>query len=105
MPLGFYILTCHCGGLFCCHSWKFIVAFLRARYRQASSESREHIEGVWPVAVANFTLIIGALFDFVTWRLWWWFAPALSILAFWVGLVVYTRGGVIAVTPFIYTLF
>jgi len=50
-------------------------------------------------------LIIGALFDFFTGRLWWWFAPALSVLVFLVGLVIYTREAVIAVTPFIYTLF
>jgi len=50
-------------------------------------------------------LIIGALFDFFTGRLWWWFAPALSVLVFLVGLVIYTREAVIAFNPFIYTLF
>jgi Family of unknown function (DUF5989) len=69
------------------------------------SERREPAEGKWPVPVANFTLIIGALFNFFTERLWWWLAPALSILAFLVGLVIHTQRSVIAVTPFIYTLF
>jgi Family of unknown function (DUF5989) len=45
------------------------------------------------------------LFDFFTERLWWWLAPALTILAFWVVLVIHTRRAVIAVTPFMYTLF
>ena len=61
--------------------------------------------GQWLVTVANFTLIIGALFDFFTERLWWWLAPALFILAVFVGLVIHTHSAVIAVTPFIYTLF
>ena len=106
MPLSFYILTCTIAvGYFVVIAGNSLLLSCRARYREASSESREHIEGVWPVVVANFTLIIGALFDFFTGRLWWWFVPAFSILAFWVGLVVYTRGAVIAATPFIYTLF
>jgi hypothetical protein len=69
------------------------------------SERREPTEDKWPVPAANVTLTIGAMFDFFTGRLWWWFAPALSILAVFVGLVMYTREAVIAVTPFIYTLF
>jgi alginate O-acetyltransferase complex protein AlgI len=106
MPLSFYVLTCTIAvAYFVVTAGHSLLLSCRARYREAIGERREPIEGVWPVAVANFTLIIGALFYFVTGRLWWWFAPALSILAFWVGLAVYTRGSVIAVTPFIYTLF
>jgi alginate O-acetyltransferase complex protein AlgI len=106
MPLSFYVLTSAIAvGYFVVTAGHSLLLSCRARYREAISERREPIEGVWSVAVANLTLIIGALFDFVTGKLWWWFAPALSVLAFWVGLVVYTRGGVIAVTPFIYTLF
>jgi len=77
----------------------------RARYSEAMSEHRAPAEGKWPVPIANFTLIIGALFDFFTERLWWWLAPALSIVALLVGLVIHTRRAVIAVTPFMYTLF
>jgi alginate O-acetyltransferase complex protein AlgI len=106
MPLSFYVLTCTIAvGYFVVIAGHPLLLSWRARYREAISESREPREGVWPVAVANFTSIIGALFDFVTGRLWWWFVPALCVLAFWVGLVVYTRGIVVAATPFIYTLF
>jgi Family of unknown function (DUF5989) len=106
MPLSFYVLTSTIAvGYFVVTAGHSLLLSSRARSRERISEPREPIEGLWPVAEANFTLLIGALFDFVTSRLWWWFAPALSILAFWVGLVVYTRGDVIAVAPFIYTLF
>jgi alginate O-acetyltransferase complex protein AlgI len=106
MPLSFYVLTCTIAvGYFVVIAGHPLLLSWRARYREAISESREPIEGVWPVAVANFTLVLGALFDFVTGRLWWWFVPALCVLAFWVGLVAYTRGVVVAATPFIYTLF
>jgi alginate O-acetyltransferase complex protein AlgI len=106
MPRSFYILTSTVAvGYFVVIAGHSLLLPWRARYREAISERREPTEGKWPVPVANFTLIIGALSDFFTERLWWWFAPALSILTFWVGLVIYTRDAVIAVTPFIYTLF
>ena len=106
MPRSFYVLTSTITvGYFVVTAGHSLLLSWRARYREAISERREPVHGVWPVAVANFALVIGALFDFVTGRLWWWFAPALSVLAFWVGLVFYTRGAVVAVTPFIYTLF
>jgi alginate O-acetyltransferase complex protein AlgI len=106
LPRNFYMLTSTIvigyfvviAGHALLHSW-------RARYREAMSQRREAVEGKWPVTVANLTLIIGALFDFFTERLWWWLAPALSVLAFLVVLVVHTRRAVIAVTPAIYALF
>jgi hypothetical protein len=106
MPRSFYVLTFTMAvGYFVVTAGHSLLPSWGARYREAISERREPAEGKWPVPVANFTLIIGALFDFFTGRLWWWFAPALSILAFWVGLVIHTRRAVIAVTPFMYTLF
>jgi alginate O-acetyltransferase complex protein AlgI len=106
MPRTFYMLTFTIAvGYFVVTAGHSLLLSWRARYREAMSEHSEPSEGTWPVAVADFTLIIGTLFDFLTARLWWWLAPALSILAFLVGLVVYTRRSVIAVTPFMYTLF
>ena len=107
MPRSFYILTSTIAvGYFVVTAGHSLLLSWRARYREAMSERRELAEGKWPVTVANnFTLIIGALFDFFTGRLWWWLAPALSILVFWVGLVIHTKRTAIAVTPFIYTLF
>jgi alginate O-acetyltransferase complex protein AlgI len=106
MPRSFYMLTSTIAvGYFVVTAGYSLLLSWRARYSEAISERRELAEGKWPVTVANFTLIIGALFDFFTERLWWWLTPALTILAFWVVLVTHTRRAVIAVTPFMYTLF
>ena len=61
--------------------------------------------GAVPVPLATVPLIVGATFDFFAGNLWWWFAPALSVLSILVGLAIYTQDAAIAVTPFIYTLF
>jgi hypothetical protein len=106
MSRSFYILTSTIAvGYFVGIAGHSLLLSWRARYRKAMSERSEPTEGKWPVSIANVTLTIGAVIDFFTGRLWWWFAPALSILAVLVGLVIYTREAVIAVTPFIYTLF
>jgi hypothetical protein len=106
MPRSFYLLTSTVAvGYFVITAGHSLLISWRARYREAMSERREPTGDKWPVPAANVTLTIGAMFDFFTGRLWWWFAPALSILAVFVGLVIYTREAVIAVTPFIYTLF
>jgi hypothetical protein len=106
MPRSFYMLTSTIAvGYFVVTAGQSLLLSWRARYSEAISERRELAEGKWPITVANSTLVIGALFDFFTKRLWWWLTPALTILAFWVVLVTYTRRAVIAVTPFMYTLF
>ena len=106
MPRNFYILTSTIAvGYFVVTAGHSLLLAWRARYNKAISERRVLAEGNRPVTEANFPLIIGALFNFFTERLWWWLAPAFSILAFWVVLVIHTQRAVIAVTPFIYTLF
>ena len=106
MPLSFYVLTCTiAAGYFVVIAGHSLLVSWRARYNQAISERRELGDGKWLVTVDDFRLLVGAVVDIFTAKVWWSLAPALCILAFWVGLVVYTRGTVIAVTPFIYTLF
>ena len=106
MTRSFYLLiSASVVGYFVVIGGHSLLLSWRMRYREAISKRRVSTEGKWSVPAANFTLVVGALFDFFTGRLWWWFAPALSVLAFFVGLVIYTREAVIAVTPFIYTLF
>ena len=106
MPRTFYMLMSTMAiGYFVVTAGHALLLSWRARYREAMREGRESAEGKWPVTVTNFPLMIGALFDFFTGRLWWWLAPALSIVALLVGLVMYTRNAVIAVTPFMYALF
>lgn len=105
MPHSFYMLTVIVAvGYFSVMAGHPLMFSLRARYREATSEHREP-SGGGLVPAASFSLRIGGVFDFCSRRLWWWLAPALSILAMLIGLVVYTREAVIAVTPFIYTLF
>ena len=85
MPRNFYMLTSTIAvGYFVVTAGHSLLLSWRARYREAMSERREPAEGKWPVTVSNFTLIIGALFDFF-WRLRWW-RDAFH-LAFLVGLV------------------
>ncbi len=106
MPRSIYVLTLAMAvGYFAVTAGHSLLLSWRARYREAMSERKEPIGGKWPVPVSNFALMMGGLFEFFSGRLWWWFAPALSVLALLVGLVMYTRDAVIAVTPFIYTLF
>jgi len=81
MPRSFYMLTSTIAvGYFVVTAGHSLLLSWRARYSEAINERRELAEGKWPVTVANFTLIIGALFDFFTKRLWWWLTPALTTL-------------------------
>jgi hypothetical protein len=106
MPRHFYMLTSTIAvGYFVVTAGYALLLSWRARYRTAMSEHRELAEGQRPVSVAACPFMIGALCDFFTERLWWWLAPVLTILAFWVGLVLYTQRAMIAVTPFMYTVF
>jgi alginate O-acetyltransferase complex protein AlgI len=98
MPRHFYTLTSTIAvGYFVVTAGYALLLSWRARYHEAMNKRRE--------PAAHFTLILGAVVDFLTERLWWWLAPALSMLAFLVVLVMHTRRAVIAVTPAIYTLF
>ena len=106
MPRNFYILTLAMPiGYFVFTAGHSLLRSCRALYRNAMSERSEPAEGLWAVNLTSLTLIIGALVDFFAARLWWWFAPALSILAVFIGVAIYTQKAVITVTPFIYTLF
>jgi hypothetical protein len=107
LPPNFYILTSTIVvGYFVATAGSSLLLSWRARYREAISEHRELAAGRWPARLAdNSKLIIGALSNYFAEKLWWWLAPALSVLAFWIVLVIQTRRTAIAVTPFIYTLF
>jgi len=48
---------------------------------------------------------MGAFSHFLSATLWWWLAPVVSILVLFAGLAIYKQSAVIAITPFIYTLF
>jgi alginate O-acetyltransferase complex protein AlgI len=101
MPRNFYILTfAVAAGYFVFTTGYSLLLSWRVQFRNAVSQRTEPAEGLWPVK-----LIIGALFDFFAARLWWWLAPAFSILAVFAALAIDQQRAVITVTPFIYTLF
>jgi membrane glycosyltransferase len=95
MAVGYFVVT---AGYALLRSWS-------ARSREALSAQREPVAGQGPVAVADVPVVIGTLVNCFTERLWWWLAPVLTMVAFWVVFVMYTRRAGIAVTPFMYTLF
>jgi alginate O-acetyltransferase complex protein AlgI len=104
MPRSFYILTASiAAGYFALGAGRSLLLSWRRRYRQAMSEGAFATGG--PSPVRNFPLIVGAVLDFFGARLWWWFAPAVSILMVFAGVALYRQSAVIPVTPFIYTLF
>lgn len=106
MPRSFYLFTSIVVvGYFVVIAGSALLNSWRARYREAMSERSTLTAGALPVPLATVPLIIGAMFDFFAGRLWWWFAPVLSIVSILVGVSIYTKDAAIAVTPFIYTLF
>jgi alginate O-acetyltransferase complex protein AlgI len=107
MPQSFYFLTCAMAvGYFILIAGHSLLLSWVARYRAALTEPFEPEGAKRPVTSApSPKLIAGALLHFFIARLWWWLAPALCVLAFWVGLVIDTKRTAIAVTPFIYTVF
>jgi alginate O-acetyltransferase complex protein AlgI len=105
MPTSFYIVTAAIVvGYFVAVAGHSLLLRWRAAYKETMRARIELTENEWSPA-NNFTLMIGAAFDFLTDRLWWWLAPGISILAFGVGFVIHTRGAAVSVSPFIYTLF
>jgi len=106
MPHKFYLMTSGFAvGYFVVIAGQSLLLSWRERFRDAIREPGK-TEGVPALTtVDNFTLAAGGLLDFLSARLWWWLAPAVSILVFWVGLVFHTKSTVITVSPFIYALF
>jgi alginate O-acetyltransferase complex protein AlgI len=106
MPRDFYILTSAIVVGYFAFEWgRSSFLSWRLRQRQAMTEVAWRAESLSPVSLKSLAVIMGALVDFFGARLWWWFAPAVSILVVFTGLALYKQRAVIAVTPFIYTLF
>jgi alginate O-acetyltransferase complex protein AlgI len=105
MPRTFYLLIPAAAlAYFIVTAGQLLLRSWRARYRAALSEPTPSGD-LSPAGVRTFTVMMGALAEFFAATLWWWLAPTLSIVALFIGLVIYGQNTVIAVTPFIYTLF
>jgi|CXWL01.1.fsa_nt_gi alginate O-acetyltransferase complex protein AlgI len=106
MPRSFYaLIVISAVGYFAVIAGQSVLLAWRERYREAQGEQGAQTAATRLGLIDNCTVAVGLAYEFLAARLWWWFAPALSVLAAYVGLVVYTRESVIAITPFIYTLF
>ena len=106
MPRSFYaLIVISAVGYFAVIAGQSVLLAWRERYREAQGEQGAQAAATRLGLIDNCTVAVGLAYEFLAARLWWWFAPALSVLAAYVGLVVYTRESVIAITPFIYTLF
>jgi alginate O-acetyltransferase complex protein AlgI len=93
------------GGYFAITGIQQLLLSWRARYRQATAESRRVVVDGGLIDVGGAAVIAGSVVDFFATRLWWWMVPGLSVVAVLAGLAMISRNAVIAVTPFIYTLF
>ena len=107
MPRNFYILISAVTiGYFVYEAGNLLLLSLRERYRTTLNESTQPVGSLRTVnPVIDLPLNLGALFDFVAVRLWWWFAPVILVLTLFIGIAIYERSAVIAVTPFMYTIF
>jgi len=104
LPQSFYILTATIVlGYFALEAVNSVLLAWRLRYRQALSEGRLGARSLSPAS--TFTLIMGAFSHFLSATLWWWLAPVVAILVLFAGLAIYKQSALIAITPFIYTLF
>ncbi len=106
MAHSFYALTSIAViGYFAVEAGCRLLLTWRTRYQELIDKRGEADALPWAVTGWNLTLATGAVLEFFTERLWWWLGPGISVAAFWIGLVIYTKRTAIAVTPFIYTLF
>jgi uncharacterized protein DUF5989 len=106
MSGDFYLLTfATIVGYFVFEWGRSLFLSWRLRYRQATTEVARVTESLSPASLRTLPVMLGGLFDFFGARVWWWLAPAVSIVVVFMGLAIYQERAVIAVTPFIYTLF
>ena len=107
MPRNFYVLAPTVAvAYFVFMAGRSLLLSWSAAYCAAISQPEEPVQASWPITVANnFRLLVGASVHFLSTTLWWWLAPAVCVLVFWLGLAIHTQSSVIAVTPFVYALF
>jgi alginate O-acetyltransferase complex protein AlgI len=107
MPLRFYVVVAILViGYFVYEAASSTLATWGALYKAKLSTSPKALpSGVRETNVIGLRLNAGGLFNFFADRFWWWFAPAVAVLAVFVAIATYRQSGAVSVTPFIYTLF
>jgi len=105
MPRSFYLLTSFVViAYFMYEGLGTLLAHWRARYREERSDVRQVIFRRRPVFSSAGVLAV-ELFEFFAHRMWWWLTPTIFVLMFFISLAMLDRSSVIAVTPFMYTIF
>ena len=97
MPYSFYVVVAALVvGYFVFEAASSTLAAWGGAYKANLSSSAN---------IIGLRLNAGGLFSFFADRFWWWFAPAVAVLAAFVAVATYRQSGAVSVTPFIYTLF
>jgi Family of unknown function (DUF5989) len=82
------------------------VAVWSKHYRLQLQMSGERLDSFAPPgSLARINLVLVALFNFFSERLWWWLTPAVFVVAVFISLAIFSQTSAIAVTPFMYTIF
>jgi len=106
LPKSFYILVplTAVSYLFC----KLVESYLAAwnkRYSIKLQMSGQRLDfSAPPGSLTRINLIVAALFNFFSERLWWWLTPAVFVVSVFVSLAI-RQTSAITVTPFMYTIF
>ena len=107
LPESFYILVplTAVSYLFCKQMESFVAAWSK-HYSLQLQMSGERLDSFAPPgSLARINLVVAALFNFFSERLWWWLTPAVFVVAVFISLAIFSQTSAIAVTPFMYTIF
>jgi membrane glycosyltransferase len=105
MPRRFYMVTSFVViAYFTYEGLGTILAHWRVRYREERSDVPPAIFRIRPVESSAGVLAV-ELFEFFAHRMWWWLTPTIFVLTLFISLAMLNRSSVIAVTPFMYTIF
>ena len=107
MPRSFYaVVAIGVVGYFIYEAaFSTLVAWGAAYKAKLSTSAKALSIGTGEISVIGLRLTAGGLFNFFVDTFWWWFGPAVAVLAAFVAIATYRQTGPVSVTPFIYTLF
>jgi alginate O-acetyltransferase complex protein AlgI len=105
MPRSFYMLTSFVVvAYFTYEGLGTVLVHWRAHYREELGDVPQVILRRRPVE-SSATVLVVELFEFFAHRMWWWLTPTIFVLTLFISLAMLNRSSVIAVTPFMYTIF
>jgi len=107
LPRSFYVLVpAMAVAYLLCKQLEALLAGWRRRSREEVQSNGAPLDSFAPSgSFARLNLILSALFDFFSHRLWWWLTPAVVVVSVFVSLALFRQQSAIAVTPFMYMIF